>query len=349
MEFDILDTYDLVAVRDDLEPVSTYWLDLCFPNLHQSQSDKIIFEDIDRSKRLAPFVMPNVQGQPMINRGTSIQAFSPAYLKPKNALDINQMIRRRVGGPIGGPRNDLAARRDALIAQTLADHEEMITRREEWMACEAIVKGQVTVYGENYPSVTIAFGRNPANTKTLTTTRRWTVANAATSTPITDIQGWALEMQRRSGRILTRITLTPAAVQGLYASQQVQRMLETRRGSTLTLETARVDGQNVLSLGTLPGTGVELYQYFETYENNQGEEVPYVADGTIVLTGDVQGYRAYGAIMDDDANYAPLTRFPSMWKQKDPSGIFMMTQSAPLMIPLRTDATMSVNVADALT
>ena len=57
------------------------------------------------------------------------------------------------------------------------------------------------------------------------------------------------------------------------------------------------------------------------------------------------GVRAFGAIMDVDANLQSLTLFPKMFKVDDPAGVFVMTQSSPLMIPRRPDGSMKVNVA----
>lgn len=343
MAFEIIDTYELIGTIDEFEPVTTYWLDLCFPNAHYSQSEKIYFDLIDKAKRLAPFVMPNVQGQPMLARAESIRVFSPAYIKPKDAIDPARLVRRRAGERFGGELS-LQEREDAIVADTLQDHRDMITRRWEWMACEAVTKGQVTVYGENYPSATVGFGRRAENTKTLTGTAAWTTANAATSAPVTNIQSWAIEMQRTSSRRLQRVTMTPAALAGFLASNQVKGLLETRRGSGFTLESGAVNGENAYRVGVLPEGGVEIWSYYETYEDNMGVEVPYVADGNIVLTGAVEGVRAFGAIMDKKAGWQSLAMFPKMWEQEDPSGLFLMTQSAPLMIPGRPNASMLIDV-----
>ncbi len=187
MAFEITDTYELVDTIDRLEALSTYWLDLCFPRVFNSQSEHIIFDQVDKAKRLAPFVAPNVQGQPMLARRQSIKMFSPAYIKPKDKLDPARNLIRRAGEKIGGSLT-VQQRHDAIVAETLSDHREMIVRRWEWMACEAIVKGQVTVAGENYPSVTVGFNRKASHTKTLLAAARW--SQSATATPITDIQGW---------------------------------------------------------------------------------------------------------------------------------------------------------------
>ena len=48
----------------------------------EDAAEYIDFDIVDKARRLAPFVAPNVQGQPMLARRESIRKFKPAYLKP---------------------------------------------------------------------------------------------------------------------------------------------------------------------------------------------------------------------------------------------------------------------------
>ena len=340
MAFDIMETHEVAAVIRNFPQPSSYWLDLCFPRVFLSNSEFIDFDDIDKGKRLAPFVAPNVQGQPMLARRQSTRKFKPAYIKPKDPLDPARNFIRRVGEAYGGDMTP-AERNDAIVAETLQDQSDAIDLRLEWMAAKAIVDGQVTVVGENYPEVTVGFGRRAGNTKVLSGGARW--SQASTAKPINDIRGWAAEMLSFGSRVLRRVTLTPSAYAAFIGTDQISAIFETRRGSSASAETANVSGETSWKLMDLPG-GVEVYVYNDTYENNDGDEVPFVTDGLVVLTGDVEGVRAFGAILDAKAGWAPIQKFGKMWEQDDPSGIFVMTQSAPLMIPGRPNASMSVNV-----
>lgn len=343
MAYDILETSEIIDVIRTFPPVSSYWLDLCFNRTHFSDSEFIDFDVIDKAKRLAPFVAPNVQGQPMLSRREDIKRFKPAYIKPKDPIDPARVLRRRQGEMLGGSLTP-AQRHDAILADTFEDHRDGIYRRWEWMACQAIKDGMVTVYGENYPTRVVGFGRNAANTKTLSGGALWSAPT--TATPLTDIKNWASEMLRRSGRRLARITMSTTASDAFFATDQVKAALETRRGSLTRLESHNVSGEYVVYHGDLEG-GVSLYTYNDTYEDNDGDQVPFLEEGIIVLTGDVEGVRAFGAIMDAEAGWVPMALFPKMWMNQDPSGVFAMTQSAPLMIPGRPDASMKVRVIAA--
>ena len=94
--------------------------------------------------------------------------------------------------------------------------------------------------------------------------------------------------------------------------------------------------------------GIEIWTYNDVYEDNTGALVSFMGTDDVVLTSPaVQGVRAFGAIMDRKANWAATPIFPKMYEQEDPSGLFLLTQSAPLMIPMRPDATMRVTVNNA--
>ena len=49
----------------------------------------------------------------------------------------------------------------------------------------------------------------------------------------------------------------------------------------------------------------------------------------VVSTGS-EGLRAYGAILDGEADYVPAEYWPKNWVEKDPGVEQIMTQSAPL-------------------
>ena len=77
-----------------------------------------------------------------------------------------------------------------------------------------------------------------------------------------------------------------------------------------------------------------------------GNATPYMDPGTVIGVGDaLQGARCYGAILDKRAGLAPVSLFPKLWDEEDPSVTYTMTQSAPLMVPARTNNSFSIKVA----
>ena len=341
---ELIETHELIGVVERLPtPVHTYWLDLCFPGLVTSDSEFIDFDIVDSHRRLAPFVAPTVQGQPMVQQGYSTRKFKPAYIKPKDTYNPTRVLQRRAGEGYTGTLSP-TQRRDAIVADILLQHKTGIMRRWEWMACRAAVDGAVTIQGENYPAVSLSFGRNASNTKVLTGTALWT--DTANSNPLTDIENWNQEMFDRCGYGIDRITFTPKAWKAFINHPKTQNMLETRRGSENAIETGPGKAAPFQYRGQLKSAAIDLYVYNDKYEDNTGVSQSFLTDGDIVLTSNaVDGVRAFGAIMDDEANYASLPIYSNMFRVKDPAGVFVMSQSSPLMIPKRPDATMKITVA----
>lgn len=342
MAFDLYSTHDLLGVLDNNGPEETrYFLDTFFQAEYTSTSENIDFDELDKERRLAPFVSPLVQGQPMLIRGYQTRSFKPAYLKPKNALDPAANFRRRAGERYGGEMTP-KEREDAIIAQTLLMQRESCIRRWEWMAAQAAQFARVTVEGENYPTQIVDFGRDPGNTVTLTGGAQW--SQSATAKPLDDITTWARRIQR-SGRKARRLTMGLQASAAFFATEQVKAEFETRRGTSFgaQIERNQLLGDSLTYLGSTPD-GIELYCYHDFYHDNDGTEVPYMAENAVLLSGDIQGVRAFGAIIDNKSNYQALPIFPKMWESEDPSGIFLMTQSAPLMVPLNPNASVYATV-----
>jgi hypothetical protein len=341
MAIEILETHEMLDVVRTLPPAVSYWLRRFFPRVYQSQAEYIDFDMVDKGRRLAPFVAPNVQGQPMVQRGWSTRRFKPAYLKPKDPVDPARLVQRMAGEALGGELT-LQQREDAIVADILNDHSLMIDRRWEWMGARAVIDGAITIEGENYPRVTLSFGRHADHTITLLTTAGW---NQSTGTPLDDIREWSEMMFLRSGYPVTDITFSPEALSAFFGNPQVQAFFETRRGSTMQIESTPGSGEPYRYVGKLPN-GTDLWEYNDIYEDNNGVQQRILEAGEIVLSNPaaVAGVRAFGAIMDRKAQYKSLPKFPKMWESEDPSGLFLMTQSAPLMVPLRPNATAKVQV-----
>lgn len=343
MALELFQTVELLEVIENIPEVPQYFLNTFFPRTYTSQSEYIDFDLLDKGRRLAPFVAPNVQGQPMLQRGFSTRRLKPAYVKPKDPIDPARLLVRQAGEAYGGEMT-LQEREDAIVADTLRDQRDGIHRRWEWMAAEAVKHGAVTLEGENYPTVTVSFGRDPNNTITLSGGALWSAST--TANPIRDVTAWSYQI-RRSGVAATRLIMGTNASSAFFATDAVQRAFDVRRGTTMgaNLEQfATLGGESLTFHGVLPGTQIGVYTYSEIYEDNMGEEQQFLDPDDVILTGDVAGVKCFGAIMDRKAGWRSLPLFPKMWEQEDPSGLFLMSQSAPLMVPLRPNATILATV-----
>ena len=333
------DTITLLEVVRQLPRFQPFLLSLFFPTTRLFDSKKIAFDDIAEDHRIAPFVSPIEAGQVMHDRGSTLKDFMPAYIKPKHLVDPMRVLDRRPGEAIGGAMAP-NARRNAVITDNLMKEREAIMKRLEWMAAQVMLTGKVVVSGEKYPTTEVDFGRTAALTKVLTGAALWT---DDASTPLDDIEDWSGELAGPSSDII----MGADAWKAFRKRADVKEALDTQiRGTQSSLEIGAGNGEWYQLKGTLSGT-IRVWVYSAYYEaEGTGTPTKYVPDNRVILSSQaLRGIRAFGAIRDGDAGYQAMEMFPKNWTTNDdPFAEYTMTQSAPLMIPARPDASMSATV-----
>lgn len=347
--YDTATLLEVIYAPQNQPGLDGFWLKW-FNQTINSQEERIFFDMIDLNEyRLAPFVSPNVQGQPMRSKGFSTKSLRPAYVKPKHVVDPSRALPRRAGEALLGSMSP-AERFDLIIADNLRRERQMIENRWDWMACQALVTGSVVIEGDDYPSVTVDFGRDDSLSIVLSGAALWT---ASTATPMLDIQN-----ARNQGFKLSRAPINTlifgldawaAFLQSNHPDVQSTLNVLLRGNESLWNASNINDGSPWNYQGNMVGTGgigrVDLFTYNNYYEGDDGVGVPYFDSGTVVGLGNaIQGVQCFGAIMDKRAGLAPVSMFPKMWDEEDPSVTYTMTQSAPLMVPARPNNTFSIKV-----
>lgn len=346
----LYDTATLIGVqqRPDNQP-DGFWLNF-FSREITSTTEEIMWDDLGlRDRRLAPFVAPMAQGRVMRDKGFISKAFKPAYLKPKHVVNPAKAIHRRPGEPLAGNLTPLQ-RWDATIAANMVTEREMCERRFDWMAAQAIAYAAVTVEGEDYPSQYVDFGRDASLTDTLTGTARW---GESAADPLGDIRTLRQAAFTLGGYPVNDLIFGPDAWAQFAADTDVKALLSTQtRGSTSDWRAPVMSsGEPYAFEGTIgnaaigAGGQIRLWTYSNFYEQTLGgTQVGYIDAHDVVGVGNPEGVQAFGAIMDADAGLAALRLFPKMWKNDDPSVVYTMTQSAPLMVPMNPNSTFRLRV-----
>lgn len=335
----------------------SHFLDTYFTATHFSQEKQIKIAELPAAdRRMAPFVLPTEQGKPIFrHQGESVQFLEPAYIKPKDAVRAVDARNPRVSELLREAPMTLAERFNLRVAEVLAYQIRTIKMRENWMAARAFIDGKVTVkyerdQGTAFPEVTVDFGRAVGHT-VVKDSAYW----SSTSTlAMDDIQAWADTMNNAvRGGYPARIYLGSAVVPHFRKNEQVRAELDTqRRGTAVDISTGLITSPGTASplvyLGTL-GNGVEVWGYKDVVENANGTLVDLLDPKEVLLVAPgAEGVRAYGAIYDVDALGAGQALatdiFSKMFKTDDPGELFIMSQSAPLPIPLYPNRTFKAKV-----
>ncbi len=342
MAWNMKDTHTLMGLMRHTEEPSNFWLNRYFGNTMAFDTEFIDFEKISKGRKLAPFVSPMAKGKILADQGSEMIRFKPGYVKPKHALDPTKVIKRRAGEAIGGSSSP-GARHDALMMEYMQDHRDIIARRWEWMAAKAVMDGAVVVSSEDYPDRTVDFGRDAGNTVVKTSGNYWGESGINI---YNDISTWVNTIRRAkfSGPV-TDLIVPPAVFEVMVTDDAVKEQLnKDYRGSEDVLNRSVLDGSLIQHVGRIGGF-LNVFVYQDWYEDDDGNVVEFMSDNEIVLTGpNVQGVRAFGAIMDSKANYQATDIFSKMFEEEDPSATFLLSQSAPLMVPVNTNNTFKAKV-----
>jgi hypothetical protein len=338
------DTRQLLGLYREQAPVQTYFRQLAFPQVLVFDDEYVDFEKIREGRKLAPLVLPTAQGRPVYSQAATAVRIKPAYVKPKDPISPSRLMKRMPGEGLVDINSMTPAQRfTLLLADILRVHRETIDRREEWMAAQALIYGKVTLADPDYPTRVVDFQRAADHTVTLTGAQRWGQAGIE---PMDDIQAWVDRVRRAPfGGPTNRLTVGANVLKVLLASTKVKEQLDLQtRGTNADLNTGLRSGEYVEYIGKL-GPNLELWVNTDYYEQPDGTAVPFMDPDGVLLTGpNVQGVRCFGAILDDEAGYRALAAFPKQWRQPDPSAVFVMTQSAPLPVPVNPNNSLYAKV-----
>ncbi|ASD51929.1 major head protein [Pseudomonas phage PspYZU01] len=343
------DTQTLLGLYREVEPVSDYFRALGFRSVVNFTDEFIDFQKIKEGRRLAPLVLPTVQGKPVYNEGTELTRLKAAYVKPKDPISPSRMIKRRATESLFTPNAQTPAQRfNAILGDIIRTHRQTIERREEWMAAQALIFGKMTLQADDYPTRVVDFKRDPAHTVTLAGDARWSTIGEANSQAnvMKNLNDWIARVRRaKFGGPVNRVTVGVDVIEYMLQDKGVVKQLDLlTRGTNADLNTGLRDGSYVEYIGKL-GPNVELWVNGEYYEEDDGTQVNYMPRDGVLLSGPaIDGARCFGAILDDQANFAAQAVFSKMWRQEDPSAVFVMSQSAPLPVPVNPNNTLFAKV-----
>lgn len=355
MALDIYTPTQLYAVMFDPRQTvrASRWLEMFYPNSFMSEQEEIMFDKINASREIAPFMLPNVPGRPIYRpEGERIYTFKPAYTKPKDAVRPSASLNLQPGElakriPLQSPQ----ARFNARVIDVTRFHRDAITRLWEFMGARAVIDGAITIAYQGAKPVTIDFGRDPGHTIVKGAGAKWGDSGVSAWD---DIQAWYdLAASAEFGAAPTDILMGAKAYTAFMADTKVQSKLNRDvkgvDGVTLTQGLITKDPLDPFTLvGTLDG-GVRVWLVSgvgNTFKSGGNTANIINPNEVLLASAAVDGVKAFGAILDTEA-LVPADIWPKMWDEQDPSARFIMSQSAPMMIPVNPNATVKATPVDA--
>jgi len=340
-----MDTYSTTELQEMVrivQPQEQFLLSMFFADERTFDTETISFDVKKTKRKLAPFVSPCTAGKPNKREGFSTEFFKPPYVKPKDMLKPTDSVKRVAGEAIGGSLSP-QARIDQALGEILADHASQVDSRLEWMAAQVLVTGAFTVTGEDVPEQEINYGRAAGHT---TASTNWDDVN-------TDI---IADIELKSGTVLDAVgvgvsdMIVDTITWGyLRKNTGIKELLDIRHGGMEDLNLAPEVGAKTYFKGMLGN--IRVWVYNDTYVDENDVAQKFIPDNSCILiaNGDkgLAGYQAFGAIQDFDA-LAPMPIFTKMYKENDPSGMCVLSQSAGIVIASRIDATLYIDTTPSV-
>lgn len=334
------DTRTLLGFYRDVPAPINYFRNLLVSRVFTSTDEFIDFGKITRTRKLAPLVIPTAQGRPIFSEASAVGTFKPAYLKPKDPITPSRVLKRRPGENIFALNTLTPYQRYlSILGDILTEHRESIDNRIEWLVSQAALYGKVTLSSPDYPTRIVDFQRDPSHTVTLTGAGVvWSDVDAPI---VTQLNAWAEKVRRAPfGGPVTRVTIGKNVVEPFLANKQVLATLDLqKRGTDGTPPSSIRTGdysEMIFKLGRL-----EIWTTSDFYTAPDGTTQEYMHPDAVFLSGpNIEMVEAYGAILDFDAQLQAMPVWPKQWKNEDPSATFVMTQSAPLAVPVNPNNTL---------
>ncbi|QEG09435.1 major capsid protein [Proteus phage Saba] len=346
-------TVQLLPVLRQVKSLPSFFLSY-FPNQINFTTDEVALDKVsDNYKRVAPFVAPNVQGRIIKEKGFTGVAFKPAYLKPKDVIDPSMAFPRRPGEDLAAGSLTPDQRFKMAVAESLKKQKIMIENSWEIMAAQALIYGYVDIESEDYPYRRVDFRRDPA----LTITTDWTAGGITSEKTFEDLRlGRQLVNDKSASGTVVRDYIFGQEAWDLFAKVNKDilfgdhGLMDTRFKGSETLVTRIQEGlEGVEYLGRIAGVNgsgaMDIYVNTQKYFDQDNKEQYIVPQGGVVgVSRAVEGYRCFGAIYDKKAGFQSLAMFPKQWEEEDPAVDYLMTQSAPLMVPRDPNTTFLIMV-----
>jgi len=342
MSISLYDHRNMLRQIEQMKPAQSFLRDLFFSNdTVNHDTDTVDIDVIKGKRRIAPYVSPLLPGTKVERVGYTTNTIKLPYVKPKMELNAKHLLKREPGTTVYSDNMTPAGRAAYQLGKDLRELNDLIDRREEYQAAEALNAGTVTVSGEGQGFV-VDFLMANGHKITLTGANLW---NDSDSDPLKNLRTWRRLIIQDSGINPDVVVMAANVVDVFLEHSKIQATLDNRRIDRGFINPQALPN-GVTYLGYVPEIGCDFYAYDEWYIDPADDTEKAMVPDNKVWMGSTraQNTRHYGLIQDLELGDFAVSRFPKSWVVEDPSVRWLMLQSAPLMGLHHSDAFVSAKV-----
>lgn len=331
----------LAEVVRQAPPVHTFFRDTFFTNRKNFVTERVDIDIKKGGRRMAAFVHPRVGGKALKSSGYQTESYKPPLINPYNVTTADQLMTRLPGEDIYSGMTP-AQRAAQKLMDEYADLNDATTRREEWMAVQAITTGQIPIVGDGVDEV-IDFGFT--NKVTLSGTARWGQSAAKI---LDNLNEWESQVLVNGFTNVDMVIMGKEALKLFLADEDVQKKLDNRRVEMGIIHPKDLPN-GVRYIAHLNKPNVDIYEYREVYLDDwtdpENEETkPLIPDKMVIMISSAAnfmlGYGACTYIEDASGQWvtAQTDRALRSYVEHHPDRRMIELQAHPLPIPDKADS-----------
>lgn len=351
----IRETYKLVKTVKKMYPVVQFLKDRYFPDGPVYYSEKALIEFKKKGRKIAPFVIPLVNGIVMEKDGYRTDIVDAPYIAPKRVITAKELEQKAFGeSPESGRSPE--QRENELESEFIDDNRISILRRHEKMCADILLTGQVIMKhyataedaakGENYDFKYLRFYEGEFKNKYKFTKK---FKDMTTAEKIQEFYKMATVLRKRGVRA-TDIVMTSDVSMLLMSDKDFLEFYNKAKVNIGEINPTELpDG--VVSNGSININGVvmTLFTYDEIYEDLDGEEKAILPAGTIAFLQPNMGTTVYAQVTfytkDGFKSYAEKI-VPRLVGDEKPNMAEVQAFSRPVMYPNDMDGWLVANIYD---
>ena len=312
----------------------TFIRDNFFKNEKTHELQKFEIEFRKGRELVAPYVSEFIPGTEMIKNTYESKFYKAPKVAPMRTFTAHELFFEKLAGETiyGGKSPD--ERRAELLANSLRDFEEQITRREEIMCIEALFNGKVLVEGEGVKDE-ITYG----TINTITPTTLW--SNLAGADIIADLSAAINDIGEKTGLRPEMIVVDPVAASYIMNNEKLKNLLDLRNYNIGELAPKDLPS-GAMYVGTLAPFGLPIYSYQNQVStlNADGKTLTtkkLIPEGTVLLAPS-NNVMHYGAAADVEKGIIVGKRTVFQDQDSKSNTVEIRTESRPLPVIYDLDA-----------
>lgn len=297
----ITNTYQLINSVKKMYPVVQFFKDRYFPDGKNFYSEEVIIEMKKGNKKVAPFVVPVVNGIAVKSQKYSGYKYTPALIAPKSVITAADLKAKAFGEDPNSGRS-AADRQNELQAERMDDLRQQIMRRHELMGAEILTSGKVTMkqyaksedFGtDKFVLQELTFYEDKFENDFVLKTA-WATMRAKDRVKV--LYDMASKLRSRGVRAMDVVLGANVAVD-LFGDEEFLEYFNKKSVNFGTIDAQELP-EGVVYNGKINIMGVMLdfFTYDEEYEDLDGTNKEFISKDAIIMLAPGLGETVYGSV-----------------------------------------------------